>query len=352
MNTLQNLYEKPPIMNNIIPRKIKILNKKVIITGSFKCGITSLILEFLSNFKKNEFLYIDLNDKRIHDILNLNLFVQTNNIKILIIENFNDEFELPNIENIILTNKLKFKKTNFKNIVLQNIDYEEFLAFYNKTLSVKQSFDIFAKMGNKPKCANLTRFEQREFIKSNLYFSLKDNLSYEVFAYITKFQSSLVSINQIYHEIKSFSKISKDKLYKIIQNFENLNLIYLLPKYNCTSTKKLFFTDFSVKSIFSFDKDFLKLFSNIVFCELMKKDELIFYHEKIDFYIPSLNQAYICLPFLPPEFMQRKFISILKKLKELNVKNLYIITLGNEMNVTKDEINAKAISFWDWALAL
>ena len=107
MRTLEACYEINFSKVNFQERKIKITEPKTIISGAFKTGKSYLIYDFLSTFKPKEYLYIDFSDLRneISDVSkNLEKFMETNEIIVLVLENFDFQFELPPCENIIISN--------------------------------------------------------------------------------------------------------------------------------------------------------------------------------------------------------------------------------------------------------
>ena len=95
MKSLETCYEINFSKINFIERKVKITNPKTIISGASKTGKTYLIYDFLSNFKSNEYLYIDFSDLR-NDLIeiakNLEEFIKKNEIIVLILENFEFQF--------------------------------------------------------------------------------------------------------------------------------------------------------------------------------------------------------------------------------------------------------------------
>ena len=97
MRTLEACYEINFSKVNFQERKIKITEPKTIISGAFKTGKSYLIYDFLSTFKPKEYLYIDFSDLR-NDIIeikeNLAKFIKMNEISVLVLENFNFDFEL------------------------------------------------------------------------------------------------------------------------------------------------------------------------------------------------------------------------------------------------------------------
>ena len=121
MRTLEACYEINFSKVNFIERKIKIEEAKTIISGAFKTGKSYLIYDFLSTFKPKEYLYIDFSDLRneISDVSkNLEKFMETNEIIVLVLENFDFQFELPTCENIIISTSKPKEIEGFENIII------------------------------------------------------------------------------------------------------------------------------------------------------------------------------------------------------------------------------------------
>ena len=105
MKLLEENYEINFSKVNFLERKTKIENKKTIICGASKVGKSYLVYDFLSNFKNEEYLYIDFFDLRNSNIDKelslLDDFISLKDIKVLVLENFNNQCKIPNCENII-----------------------------------------------------------------------------------------------------------------------------------------------------------------------------------------------------------------------------------------------------------
>ena len=92
MKLLEENYEINFSKINFFDRRIKIEHKKTIICGASKVGKSYLVFDFLSNFKNEEYLYIDFFDLRNSNINQelslLNDFISLKNIRVLVLENF------------------------------------------------------------------------------------------------------------------------------------------------------------------------------------------------------------------------------------------------------------------------
>jgi predicted AAA+ superfamily ATPase len=352
MELLENLYDIKHKNNHYYDRKLSITSKRTLICGVKKSGKTSLIIDYLSNFSQEEILYIDLKDTRVDKkivIKNLNVFVKSKPIKILVIENFDNSFKLPDIEEIILTCKEKVE--GFDIFYLYPLDFEEFISFDARHSNIEHIFQIYANTGSYPQVILNSSNSVHWSMQEMLHVMIDNTTEFEIFKKFSESQSSKVSLFQIYNQLKSTIKISKDSLYKKVKKLENEKMLFLVEKYGSPkSAKKLFLIDFALKNALTFKKEFLKRFENMVFLELMKKGNIIYYSDSIDIYIPEKNYAVLCIPFLPQEMIKLKLQKILLHVKELGIKKIDIVTIGNEGKFWLKNTKCSIIPFWDWAL--
>jgi len=355
MQTLENLYEIKHKNHNYFDRKIVIDSKKIIITGVSKSGKTHLIIDYLSNFRQENILYIDLLDARVDTTkvtLYIHKFVISKPIEILVIENFDFSFELPDVTNIILTSKNnKIKLKNFIKISLYPLDFEEFISFDKRHFNVEHLFNLYTTLGSFPVIvldgSNNNPLHVQEMLKQ----MLDEKIEFEIFKKLSELTGHKISFFQIYNQLKIHMKISKDKLYEKMQKLEQEQMIFLVEKFlSPKANKKLFLIDFTLKNALTFKKDFLKSFENILFLELMKKKYKVFYTDFIDLYIPQKNYAIFCIPFLTQELIRSKLLKIVSNLKDLHVEKVDIVTIGNEGNFVIEDIKCSILPFWNWAL--
>ncbi len=354
MEMLDYFYEKPPQFSNFVPRRYQITDKKTLIVGMKKSGITSIIADFLSTLDKKSYLYLNLEDVRVNkiELKNLNSFIKKKAISHLVIENFRENFKLPFVENIILTcNNVNFKLQGFSFLHVKPLSFEEFIGFGQRNFNTEYLFSLYANRGKLPKSANLTSFENKLYLQDNINLCLKEDVSKKLFYLLAKKQSTPYSLFQAYKELKPLMKISKDKLYLKAKELQESGFISFIQKYNSPkSAKKIYIYNFAYKNAITYKKDFIKRFENMVFSEL--NEEEIFYTDELHFYLPQKNQAILCIPFLPPEIIIRRFSKLIAKLKILHIKSLKVITLGNEGKTTKENIECEILPFWEWALVL
>lgn len=356
MNLLETLYGIKLKNSLFFDRKIKITHKKTLLLGPRKSGKTHLIIDYLQNFDANEYLYIDFGDARVDkseiDYQKLKSFIVKNSIKLLVLENFNLSFEIPPVDEIIITSSDKaLHVENFKRLFLYPLDFEEFIAFNKKFLNAEQLFSIYSNRGSLP---DIILFNEENYLArlQKIAFELFDSKQeYLIFKKFCELQSTKASLFQIYNQLKTKTKISKDLIYNTSKKLQNHEIIFFLEKYaHQKATKKIYLFDFAIKNALTYKKDFLKRFENMVFAELYKKNEKLFYSDYLDFYIPQKNEGIICSPFTPIENLKPRLKKYLNHFLSLKVENIRIITIGNEEKFSMKDISFEQITFWDWAL--
>ena len=357
MQTLELLYETIYKNNSFFDRKQSITQKKTILYGPRKSGKTHLIIDHLSHYEKGSFLYIDFSDDRLEKGSleeNLSLFIKKHPIKLLVIEHFDFSFALPKINEIILSTIFTCKALEgFSKLTLYPLDFEEFIAFDKKHSNIEHIFNLFANHGTFPQIVQYTESDHHRAMQDMLHGMLKDETAFHIYKRFCELQSTKVTLFQIYNQLKSTMKISKDKLYSITSTLIEQKLLFLVEKQGQSSAaRKVFQVDFALKNAMTFKKDFLKRFENMIFLELLKRDKTIFYDDFIDLYLPDEQLAVFCIPFATDEVIQSKMKKLTHMLKSLHVTKVEIITLGNEESFVLDTIHFSMLPFWDWALQL
>ncbi|MDR2790392.1 MAG: hypothetical protein LBB59_05400 [Campylobacteraceae bacterium] len=351
MDILEILYDNPPKPRGILPRKYEITHKKTVIYGPRFSGKSSIIIDYLSKFPRKELLYIDFSDMRVEadTIKQLQSFIDKNGIKIVVLEHFNFQCPIPKAEEAILSSVKKLDIEGFENLFVPLLDFEEFVSFNfdKKHQNIEGIFALFEKNGAYPQAA-LGGMETKQI---QMMLQIYAQNSFYILKNIAPLQAQTLSIHKLYQLLKPNIKLSKDTIYAKIAQFENEHLIYFVSRFDkLGADKKLYFADFALKNALVFEKDFISKFQNIIFCELIKKEEEIFYANALDFYLPSRSLAVLCIPFLQPELINRRFKKLSKELKTLGAANLQVITLGSEGKYKDDGLTCELVPFWEWAM--
>ncbi|QCD51691.1 ATP-binding protein [Campylobacter sp. RM16192] len=365
MDILNHIYNLPLKSIKFIDRKFSISSPKILIIGPSGSGKTSLVIDSLKRFKNEEKLYINLSDIRINSeqiLDSLADFLSENRqIKTLAIDNINSEIQVnkitqildKNLENIILaTDKKSINLPNFKILNLNYLDYEEFIAFFRKNFDEDTLFSQFLSHGRSLASAFLDTSEVTESLQNSLKKNLNE-ISINILRECAIFQGQNLSAHELYKNLKEKMKISKDSVYGILNELEERGYISLVEKFNePNSAKKLYFEDFGLRNALSFKKDFAKFFVNVVFCELFKFKEQVFYTKDFDFFLYKRKLAILSIPFGDSDLIFLKFKKLHANLKELGANRLQVITMGNSGELSIEGIKCEVVPFSRWALGL
>lgn len=363
MKELEFFYNQDLPSIKFIPRKLSLNAGKTLLIKKPKSGATTLIIELLSRYKSDERLYFSKEDLRASaDILaKLDEFLgKFKNIKALGIDDISsrdcelllNSKAINNLECVILsTNEQSLKMDGFKTRFLSYLDYEEFIAFFRKNLDESAIFSHFLELGGVPMLsaseAKMAAILTQDILKARLN-KLELNIIKECANFIAKGLSAL----EIYKAIKQSQKISKDSIYATLNSLHEQGYIALLPSIEGGTIKRLFFENFALKGALSTQKDFKPTLANMVFCELSRLDDEIFYSKDFDFILKKRKVALLCLPFSDPEIIFLKFKKLHKTLKELRISKLQIISIANSASLSIEGIKCEIMPFSQWALSL
>jgi len=348
---LEEFYKTDLQVEKFNQRKVSIDEKSYQLNGIAQSGKTKLIKHYLLSRKKSSYLYVNCNDIRI-DISRFNELIQPfcidNRIDTFVLDNYRPEFRFPNVTQVIISSELSYKFDFLETIQIYPLDYEEFLAYEQKYDA--SALNHFLQLGGFAHMHKINSDERVLYLQRTLQYSL-DALEFDIMKLCAKFISQKVSPYNLYERLKQTRKISKDKLYEAFENLKNKNYIHLLEKYNHTkSTKKVYLCDTSLKGALSIEKNFGRLFENMVFLELLKSNVECFYEESIDFYLPKKDEIILCKPFVDERQLFKKLESIEAFIFSYGVKKITVITMNKEGEIAHPLSSVVIIPFDIWAL--
>jgi hypothetical protein len=276
MNILEQIYDNTLHKVNFLERKVSIAAGNTIIKGPPKSGKTYMIYDYLSQYKPNEYLYIDLDDYKNNNMkisLYLEDFIAENKIEVLVLENFKFDFDLPKVTSILITTNKNTKIENFDTLYLTPLDFEEFILFDTKHQNTTNSFNSFLKFGNFPEIIEYSEQKKakRNYEICQLY--CEDKVELEILFLLIKSASEKKSIFQLFNTLKKTTKISKDRFYKVSEKYEQNHLIYFCRKYQQPkAVKKIFIFNHALLDIVSYNKNFNNLFKNMIYLDIHKRN--------------------------------------------------------------------------------
>jgi hypothetical protein len=353
---LEYLYEKEFKNIGFIDRKLTLTEKNTIIIGPKRSGKSYIIFDYLSRVDNK--LYIDFEDSRLNKeniFAKLNRFIKLHKIDILIIENIkqcdiDDINKINSIKQIIISSNIDIDcKNRFIKKYLFLLDFEEYVRFDNKNHSTSHLFGLFMKDSVYPEVVLANENKKFDILQSNLLKISTDNITQDIFGFIAKHSGLKFSTLQIYNKLKQTKKISKDKLYKTLDNLQKSGDIYFIPKIGQPkSAKKIFSIDFKLKELFDYKKNINLLLEHILFLELLKQNNNIEYIDKLSFVTDDIG--YIIEPFFRID-MTDSFEKLKSHYMQFNIKEIIIISISDiqyEFNI--GDIRCKVYPFWIWSM--
>ena len=380
MQNLKYFYENPPEVQKFIPRKKVVNSPKTILFGCVGSGKSYILAEYILNFKKDEFLYINFADLR-YKFTHLNAefdkifeFLEKNlQIGALFLDNL-DEFsenEILHLQNllnsafsnssqsivnlrsvVISTRKNSLNLQGFEKVKITPLCFEEFIAFDKRRTDINAIISAFFLQGGTPKNSFLLGSEIISSEQNTLKSVLNDS-EIAILKECCEFIAQPFSANKIYLSLKEQIRISKDSIYGCVAKFEDENFINFVSKFGDEkAAKRLFLSNFNLKDALSFKKDFSKKFINAIFCEIANLGEPIFYTKDLDFYLPSRNLGVLAIPFSASEIVFLKFKKLVPELKKLKITRLSVISMANSGLLEIEGIKCEVVPFPQFALGL
>ncbi len=348
---LEEFYKTDLQVEKYRERKVFIDERSTQIIGITQSGKTTLVKNYLLSLKKNSYLYINCNDIRI-DIEKLNKqlpqFCKENRIDVLVLDNFHPQIHFTNVSQLIITSEINYNIQYLSSLRLHPLDYEEFLAYEHKYDS--SALNHFVQLGGFAFMHKISADERALYLQKILRYALND-IEFDILRLCAKFVSQKLSPYNIYERLKLERKISKDKLYTTFENLLQKSYIYSLEKYlHPKATKKIYLCDTSIKAALSIEKNFARLFENMVYLELIKSDIECYYQDEIDFYLPKKDTIILCKPFADERRLFKKLESIEAFIFSYKIRKIVVITMNKEGTISHPLAHVAIMPFDIWAL--
>ncbi|TKX34729.1 ATP-binding protein [Campylobacter taeniopygiae] len=343
MKILNFFYENAPKFEIDYERKVQISQANIILKGPKKSGKKTLIFNYLSQFKPEEILFLNLSDIRFEkeSLKQLGVFLQNHHqIKILCLYDLDFTLDLQDIKIpiIVSTDKKDLHFKDFKELWLDYFDFEEFISINKKNLPINHLVGLFLQTGR----SELSR--KNELLKQSFNF-----LELEILKYLAKNLGQQISISKLFLELKTKIKTSKDSVYHAIKELENRYIIYPIM-HGEKKLQKIYFRDFGLRNNLCIYKDFAHLFENVILNELFKFQEDFFYNKYFHFFSKELKIAYISSPTLDIDLIKIRARKIVSKALELGIYNVIFITLSSEDSFLEQGVKFEILPFDKFAL--
>lgn len=348
---LEELYKTDIILEKFHFRKLFLDDLSYQINGISQCGKTKLVKNYLLGLKKSSYIYIDCRDLRI-DVEELNKtlfdFCSKHRINTLVLDNYTPEIKIVNVPQLIICSEVHHEIDFLTSVKLYPLDYEEFLAYEHKYDST--ALNHFFKLGGFPSMHKINSDERAIYLQKTLKNALTA-MELDILMFCTKMMAQKLSPYSIYERLKQTKKISKDKLYKSFESLSEKGYIHQLQKVNHPKAiRKIYLCDISLKSALTIDKNFSKLFENMIYLELLKSGRECFYDDGIDFYLPQSDEVILGMPFADERTLFKKMEAIEAFLFTYQIKKVTAITMSTEGNMSHPISRVEMIPFDIWAI--
>ncbi len=327
------MIDYSPKIKTFLPRSININHNKTYIYGAPNSGKTLLSLWYAQTFQ--HFHYINLDMLFSKDLyLREQQAIKTiaKQTQLLIIDNFLNNFICDIDFNIqcIYIGKFTECPKDFKKLRVLGLSFDEYLGFDKRNLNVETLLSNFIKDGNNPEIFFIPDYKKREYKWQIMKLSLKDD--FLIFINILSFQSIKTSTNAIYQYLKQRLKISKDRIYSLIDNLCKESILHICKHIDDIDSKnnkkyKLYLYDFSL-SEFADSRHFNRVYENMIFLELLSKGFYLTHSDYCDFIDISKQIIFLCVPFVSIEYIEKRILLLRKKEKRFSNFKVFAISMS------------------------
>ena len=404
---------------NKIEKKYK-TEEIIFLKGVRRSGKSTILMNHIKNLlqqgiKKEEILFVNFEDPRFAPYLTLELLEEIKNAYLFYLNPKNKpHIFLDEIQNIPQFEKWLLKEYELKNsflyatgsnsrllskeigsslsgryldILIYPLNFQEFLIFkglnisnefelISNKLQIEKLFEEYIDYGGFPKIVltddiEMKKAELKSYFDSILLrdivarYKLDNFLKLEQLAILLLSNiANLISINKL----KNLLNISFDTIEKYLEYLQNAFLIFTVRKFDWSlkkqiiNPKKVYSVDTGLSKRISFEVGKKKgdLLENIVFLELKRRFEEIFYYKtkenyEVDFLIKNKEKIthliQVSFTLSDEKIKKREIRSLIKAKKELNCNaELIILTMDKNDIFEIENETIKVINIIQWLL--
>ncbi len=302
--------------------------------------------------------------RRVYDTLNVQIFITGSSSKLLSSE------IATSLRGRTLTYEIfpfSFKEyLNYKNI--------EINLYSSKSISyIKNAFNSYLKEGgfvetfDKPK--DIQRKILKDYMDLIIYKDLVDRYSIKnqallkhLIKYVFVNMGTLISFNKLYNEYKSLGfKVSKDTLYDYMEYLQDAYVAFTSPifrnsvKEEQRNPKKIWVIDNGFKTLFSasLSDDYSKLYENLAFLHLRRKEQDIYYYkdkQEVDLYSKN-TLVNVSFNINEQKTFKREVDALIEGMKYFNLKKSYLLTQDREEIIKIENKEIFITPMWKWLLS-
>jgi predicted AAA+ superfamily ATPase len=353
MNLLEYYQDQLPSSEHFVLRKC-ILPKAgdINLYGVRGAGKTSIIADYLSEIDTKHTLYIDCEDPNLilHtlEFLTLQQYIDKNNIALLVLDHYTQGLlpAFPNVSKLIVLSRIVLAHSSLHAVELFPLDYEEFLAFETSTAQ-NRGFNHFLRSGTLPLLARSQKSSAQAM--KNFFQSAFTAQEQKLLLILAQHHTKHLSTHQIYTFAKEQFKVSKDWLYKTINQFQKEKLLFFIDDCYQKSGKKMLLFDFAFAKYLTLGQPFILQFDTMVALALIK------HHIEVKTlgihgYLLKNNELIIAAPFESEDSLWVKSQSKFGLYKKYGIKKVTIVTVANSYEYSIEKLQFEALPFDEWSV--
>jgi len=354
MQLLEYFYELSIKNDFFRQRKVQIQQyESFMLYGARGTGKSTLVIEYLQSLDEGSWIYIDCQDPifALEDIDSgmLDDFIEEESIQTVILDHYYDGFldTMPQCQQLGVVSRKKYALGLTHSAELYPLDYEEFLSF-ERGMSAENSFNHFLKVGTLPIVAHNNLHAFTIYMRNFFYASFDDDES-RLMLILARYQGHRVTTHQIYNHAKEHFRISKDWVYKTIQNFTEEGLILFVDDIDTKGAKKMILYDFALSKYLSKFQPFPVTFDAIIVLALAKH-RIAFKAIGNHGYIISNNELIVPSAFQSQENFWQKAYNKIHIYKKYDIRKVSIVSVSNQYQFSLNDIEFEAMPFYEWSI--
>ncbi len=259
---------------------------------------------------------------------------------------------------------------------LKQVSFGNKIQIYKNAIEIKKSFKEYLLQGGYPfilihKYINTNEILQG-YYDSMIFrdvverYKINDVKKLQILAsFVFESNSREISYSKLSNKMTSLGfSLTRNTVGNYISYFEDSYLFFQVLKYEYSiqkqlgSIKKVYCIDNGLLNAvsFKFSDDHGKLLENLVFLELYRRKNKIYYNRgkfECDFLVQEKNKitkaVQVCYE-LSEKNMDREISGLIEAMKKFKLKKGLIVTYDDEKEIVKDGLKIKVIPVWKWML--
>ncbi len=305
--------------------------------------------------------------RRIHDTLNIALYITGSSSKLLSSEIATSLRGRTIVYEIF---PFSFKEyLHYKDI--------EINLYSSKSISfIQNAFNSYLVNGGFAETFDETEDIQKRILKDYMdliiykdvieRYSIKNHvLLKHLIKYMFVNMGTLISVTKLYNEYKSLGfKLSKDTLFEYISHLQEAYALFMPPifrnsvKEEQRNPKKLYVIDNGFRKLFdaSLSSDYSKLYENIAFLHIRRKTQEVYYFKEtkeVDIYanLDGKLLANVSYDIDNPQTFKREIEALVEGMEYFKINKSYLITASRDETVKLGNKKIIIIPMWKWLLS-